>query len=207
MAQTNKGKLEATINEFGETVYQAPIEIRDKADLTNYGITWDDCRTLRFGTSDGILVYFYETTNKSFAEEQWRYLNTQHSKGYRSTRCMVPGKKKPLIVCPDCNKCAMCPYGRKQEDRRARLISWEGMLEEGYELANLESADNRVELDEIKELLNQNDPDILRVVILKELYGYSASEIANMIGMPERRVYYYIKQAKEIGKEYRKLDT
>ena len=89
MAQTNTGKLQATINENGETVYQAPIEIKSDADLENYGITREDCRTLHFGKSEKIIVYYFPTTNRRFVEEQWRYLNTQHSKGYRSMRCMV----------------------------------------------------------------------------------------------------------------------
>ena len=207
MAQANTVKLEATINESGEAVYEAPIEIRDKADLANYGITWEDCKTLRFGTSDRITVYFFQTTNRKIAEEQWRYLNSRHSKGYRSTRCMVPGKKKHLIICPDSNKCSECPYGRKLEDRKARVISWEGMLEDSYEPAGQAPTDKRAELDEIKERLNRKNPDIMRVIILKELYGYSVSEIADMMGISERRVYYHIKQAKVIGEQYRETST
>ena len=204
MAQTGTGKLKAKINEHGETVYEAPIEIRDKADLDNFGITWEDCKTLRFGTSDRITVYFFETTNRKFAEEQWRYLNTQHSKGYRSTRCMVPGTQNPLIICPDGNKCTACPYGRKPEDRQARIISWEGMVGDGYEPAAPEKTDARAELDEIRKKLDQRDPDIMRVIILKELYGHTAAEIADLMGITKRKVYYYLDQARIIGEQHRK---
>ena len=45
--------------------------------------------------------------------------------GRTDTRCIVPGKQKPLIVCPECNKCSNCPFGRKPEDRQPRVIDYE----------------------------------------------------------------------------------
>ena len=42
-------KLRTSTNDNGETVYYAPIEIRDKADLANYGISWEDCKTIILG--------------------------------------------------------------------------------------------------------------------------------------------------------------
>ena len=207
MAQTNTGKLQATINENGETVYQAPIEIKSDADLENYGITREDCRTLHFGKSEKIIVYYFPTTNKRFAEEQWKYLNTQHSKGYRSTRCMVPGKQKPLIVCPDSNKCSACPYGRSMEDRQSKVISWEGLIETGYEPASgkdeTENTDRRMDIEKVITFLERRVPGIVRIIVLKEVYGYSVAEIAEEVGITERRVYYYLNQAKKIGKEYK----
>ena len=204
MAQANTVKLKATINKSGEAVYEAPIEIRDKADLANYGITWEDCKTLRFGTSDRITVYFFRTTNRKLAEEQWRYLNSQHSKGYRSTRCLVPGTQNPLIVCPDGNKCSACPYGLRPEDRQSRIISWEGMAEEGCELAGSEMTDAGMELDEIRKRMDQKNPNIMKAVTLKELYGFTVPEIADILGITNRNVYFYLSRAREIGEEYRK---
>ena len=204
MAQTNTVKLTATINESGEVVYEAPIEIRDKADLENYVITWEDCKTLRFGKSDRITVYFFRTTNRQLAEEQWRYLNSQHSKGYRSTRCMVPGTQNPLIVCPDGNRCSACPYGMRPEDRQARIISWEGMAGDGYELSGSGLTDAGIELDEIRKRMDRKSPYIMQAVRLKELYGFTVPEIADILGISNRNVYFYLSRAKEIGEEYRK---
>ena len=184
--------------------YYAPIEIKDRADLDNYGITWEDCKTLRFGTSDRITVYFFRTTNRKLAEEQWRYLNSQHSKGYRSTRCMVPGTQNPLIVCPDGNKCSACPYGLRPEDRQARIISWEGMAEEGCEPAGSEMSDAGAELYEIRKRMDQKNPNIMKAVTLKELYGFTVPEIADILGITNRNVYFYLSRAREIGKEYGK---
>lgn len=207
MAKKNTDKLQTAVNENGEIVYQAPIEITGDADLANYGITWEDCRTLHFGRSEKIIVYYFPTTNRRFAEEQWRYLNTKHSKGYRSTRCMVPGKQKPLIVCPDINRCSACPYGRSAEDRQAQVISWEGLIETGYESASgkdeTENADRGMDLEKVLAFMERRFPGIVRIIILKEVYGYSASEIAEDVGIPERRVYYYLNQTKKIGKEYK----
>lgn len=203
MAQTSKVKLTATINEAGEKVYEAPIEIRDRADLSNYGITWEDCKTLHFGKSDRVTVYFFRTTNRWLAEEQWRYINSQHSRGYRSNRCLVPGKLKPLIVCPDSNQCSACPYGLRAEDRQARTISWEGMAEEGYELIGSEISDAGVELDEIRKRMEQKNPNIMKVITLKELYGFTVPEIADILGITNRNVYFYLSRAREIGEKYR----
>ena len=200
-------KLQTAVNENGEVVYQAPIEITGNADLANYGITWEDCRTLHFGRSEKIIVYYFPTTNRRFAEEQWRYLNTQHSKGYRSMRCMVPGKQKPLIVCPDSNKCSECPYGRSMEDRQSKIISWEGLIETGYEPAGgkdeTENTDRKMDIEKVITFLERRVPGIVRIIVLKEVYGYSVAEIAEEVGITERRVYYYLNQAKKIGKEYK----
>lgn len=56
---------------------------------------------------------------------------------------MVPGKHG-LIVCPDCNKCKCCPFGRKPEDRQPRVI----ILDDPTELDNDGYTDNvDVQLD------------------------------------------------------------
>ena len=200
-------KLRTGINNNGETVYYAPIEIRDKADLANYGISWDDCKTLHFGQSDRVIVYYFPTTNKKFADSQWADLNTAHSRGYRSSRCLVPGKVKPWIVCPDTNKCSRCPYHRNPEDRQASVISWDGLIESGYEP---ESEDRELaarlawmEFEEVKKVMDRKDPNIARAIILKEMHGYDVSEIAAKLHLTERQVYYLLQQAKNIGKQYK----
>ena len=111
MARTNKVDLNnsgefkhgTTVGENGEILYDAPVVIRDKADMSNYGITHDDCKYLHLGRSQRILVYFYKTPNRAFAEYQWECLNNMHSSGYNSTRCVVPGTRKPFVKCPDTN--------------------------------------------------------------------------------------------------------
>ena len=200
-------KLKTTTNEKGEILYYAPIEIKDKADLANYGITWDDCKTLHFGQSDRVTVYYFPTTSKAFADSQWAELNTQHSRSYRSVRCKIQGKRKKLINCPDKNKCSACPFGRKPEDRKANIISWDELIENGYE----EQTEDKelaarlawMEFEKVKEWMDAKDPNIARAIVLKEMQGYEVSEIAQKLGITERQVYYCLQQAKTIGKKYK----
>ena len=209
MAQKNTGnELSTTINENGEIVYYAPIEINGIEDLKNYGITWDDCKTLYFGTSDPIIVYYFPTTNKALADFQWAELNVQHSKGYRSTRCNVLGKRGGLIRCPDTNQCRECPYGRRPEDRKPNIISLDRLSESGYE----EAVEDRVmtaklawmEFEGLKKRMDAKDPNIARAIVLKEMHGYKVCEIAEELGIDERQVYYCLQQAKDIGKKHRR---
>ena len=74
-------KHNTSIGANGEILYDAPIEITNKEDLNNYGITWNDCRTLNFHGSEEVTVYFFKTENRALAEYQWSYLDTQHSRG------------------------------------------------------------------------------------------------------------------------------
>ncbi len=71
-------------------------------------------------------MFFYKTPDRAFAESQWEYINTLHSSGYFSTRCMVPGKRKAFTRCRDTNKCSACPYGRTPETKQSPLVSWDG---------------------------------------------------------------------------------
>ena len=199
-------KLTTTTDENGRPVYYFPIEIKDKADLENYDITWDDCKTLRFGESDPITVYYFPTTNKALADFHWAELNTKHSKEYRSTRCTVPGKRKKLIKCPDTNKCSSCPFGRKPEDRKPNTISWDDLIGTRYEQSDDRETRARLawkEFEAVKVWMDEKDPNIARAIVLKEMYGYKAKEIAELLSITEREVYSCQDQAKAIGKKYK----
>lgn len=212
MAKTKKAGLEAefkhntSVGADGEILYDCPIEIKDKADLDNFGITWDDCRYLRFNGSQRMRVYFFKTENRELAEAQWSYLDTLHSSGFASTRCMVPGRKKPFIKCPTTNSCARCPYGRKPEDKQAPVISLDGLLDDGYEPAPAESVEHRVlkkiEYEEIRARMDAEDPRIALAFEGKELYGETVQELAAELGVSTPRVYQLIARAREIGRTY-----
>ncbi len=206
---SNSGEFKhrSYVSEKGETVYDAPIEIKGKADMDNYGITIEDCRYLHFGASQKILVYFFRTTNRAFAEAQWEYINNVHSRGYSSTRCMVPGQRKAFVRCRDTNKCSECPYGRTPETRQASLVSWNGLVESGYEPESFDSAEQQVmakmEYAEIRARMDAEDPRIARAFEARELLGDSVTRIATDLGVSEPRVYQLLRRAKEIGREYR----
>lgn len=142
-----------------------------------------------------------------FAEYQWSYLDTQHSRGCASVRCMIPGKRKAFIKCPDTVSCATCPYkGKKQ----APIISWDGLVETGYEPVGSAPVDEQVgakmEYECIKAMMDSEDTRIARAFEMKELQGYSVTEIAKELEISQPRVYQLIARAKTIGMEYRKMN-
>ena len=214
----NTGKVQARdytsirhrteVNEKGEVVYFAPIVIKDKVDLANYSITWADYERLPFGTSERRTVYYFPTTNKEMADMFWKDLNTTHSKEYRSTRCDdVPGKRKKHIVCPDTNKCSACPYGRKPEDKKAKVISLDGLEQEGCEFAaedrEMRAVEARMTFEKVRVEMDKKDENIAKAVILKEMHELKVKEIAEELGIEERQVYYCLKQARDIGERFK----
>jgi len=210
MAKIQKPQLEGefkhntSIGANGEILYDAPIEIKDKADLENYGITWDDCKTLNFHGSEKVTVYFYQSESRAFAEDLWRHLDTQHSRGYASTRCMIPGKRKAFIKCPDTVSCATCPY---RDVKQPPVISWDGLIESGYEPTSgpsvAEQVEAKLEYEDIKALMDAEDVRIAQAFEMKELFGLPVKDIACKLGVSEPRVYQLIARAKAIGKQYR----
>lgn len=222
MARTNKvnvGKQACTeiefsvklrepiINENGETIYLMPIVIKNRADLDNYHIGWSDCKTLYFGKCKGDTVYFYQTTDKALADFHWAEINTQHSSDYRKNRCKIPGTLKPLITCPDVNKCSNCPYPEHRDKHQPENLSWELMTEKGYEVPGenheMRRFEARIEIDEVCKVISQKNPKYEMVIILKEYFGYSVEEIAKKLGDTKRNIYFYLQQATEIGKKYK----
>jgi DNA-directed RNA polymerase specialized sigma subunit, sigma24 homolog len=213
MARTKKAGLGAefkhgtSIGANGELLYDCPIEIKDKADLDNYSITTEDCRYLHFGSSEKILVFFFKTPNRALAEAQWEHINSQHSAGYFSVRCMVPGKRKAFVRCRDTNKCSACPYGRTPETKQIPVVSWDGLLDTGWEPAPAESVEHRViakmEYQAIRALMDAEDKRIFQAHEMKTLQGYSVAEIAEELGVSQPRVYQLLARGKEIGREYR----
>ena len=214
MAKIKKAALEAefkhgtSIGINGETLYDCPMEIKDQQDLNNYGITWDDCSTLNFHGSEKVTVYFYKTENRAFAEYQWSYLDTKHSRGFASVRCMIPGKRKDWIKCPDTTSCAKCKH---KKDRKPPIISWDGLVETGYEPVGSAPADEpviaKMEYQAIRALMDAEDVRIAQAFEMKELMGYKAEEIAEELGVSAPRVYQLIARAKAIGKQYRKENS
>ena len=121
---------------------------------------------------------------------------------------MVPGKRKAFIRCRDTNKCSACPYGKTPETKQAPVISWDGLIETGWEPDTTESVEHQVmaklEYQAIRALMDAEDPRIALAFEAKELYGDSVRQIAIDLGISEPRVYQLISRAKAIGKQYRK---
>ncbi len=196
-----------SIGPNGEILFDAPIEIKDQADLDNYCITWDDCRTLSFHGSDRVTVYFYQTDNRYLADYLWSHLDTQHSRSYTSVRCMIPGKRKAFIKCPDTVSCATCPY---KDKKQSPIISWDGLVETGHEPVGSAPVDEQAiakdEYEGIRAMMDAEDTRIARAFEMKELQGYSVREITVKLKISQPRVYQLIARAKAIGMEYHKIN-
>ncbi len=190
----------------GIEIYAAPIEIEHKEQLETLGITQQECRTWYIG-SEKVIVHL-TPADKSTYHFLLDELRTRHRKEYRSRRCQIPGKNKPLIMCPECNRCSECPYPEYRDNHKANSISWDGLIESGYE----GEADNRMveqlqaklEYEDIRSLMDSENPIIAQVFEMKERDGYSVSEIADKLHIKPRNVYYYLSRAKAIGKKYNK---
>ena len=208
MAKTEKATLEAkfkhgtSIGANGEILYDCPIEIKDKADLRNYGITWDDCKTLPFGGGEKMTVYFYKTESRALAEYQWSYIDTEHSRRNAEKRCMIPGKRKPFIRCPDTNSCSTCKY---YDVKLPPVISLDDLLENHWEPAPTESPEGQVlsklEYQSIRTRLDAEDPRLAFVLESMKLYGISAKTISAELGISVARVYQLRDHAQEIGRQ------
>ena len=190
----------------GIEIYAAPIEIEHKEQLETLGITQQECRTWYIG-SEKVIVHL-TPADKGTYHFLLDELRTRHRKEYRSRRCQIPGKNKPLIMCPECNRCSECPYPEYRDKHKANSISWDGLIESGYEgeadNCMVEQLQAKLEYDEIHTLMDSENPIIAQVFEMKERDGFSVSEIADRLHIKPRNVYYYLDRAKAMGKKYNK---
>ena len=191
-----------TLNELrnqGKEVYAAPIEIEHGDQLVSLGISWSQCRTWYIG-NERITVHLTPSD-----EETYRFLlgelRARHRDDYRNSRCMVPGKYR-LIRCPECNSCRRCPFPEYRDQRQPTVISWEeGIENESREIAELYEA--KVQYEEIRQLMIQEDPLIAQIFEMKDGSGMTVKEIADRIGLSIRQIYYYLQKVQDIGRKYK----
>lgn len=199
-----EAKALAALRRSDTEVFAAPIEIEHKGQLKSLGITWAQCRTWYIG-SDPVTVHLTpadEATYKFLLGE----LRTKHRKKHRKNRCPVPGKLKPLIPCPECNKCSECPFPEYRDKHLANQISYEQMLELGDEAVGstrmMEQLEAKLQYEEIHEMMNMEDPLITQVFEMKERDGFSNKDIASMLGITTRQTYHLYIKALAIGQKY-----
>ena len=191
-----------TLNELrnqGKEVYAAPIEIEHGDQLESLGISWSQCRTWYIG-NERITVHLTPSD-----EETYRFLlgelRARHRNDYRNSRCMVPGKTR-LIRCPENNSCSNCPFPGCCDHRQPNVISWEeGIESENREMADLYEA--KMQYEEIRQLMIREDPLIAQIFEMKEGSGMTVKEIAEILQITSRQVYYYLNKAQDIGRKYR----
>lgn len=202
--------LTALVNS-GKEVFAAPIEIEFKEQLKSLGITYDDCKTWRIGI-DKVIVHLTpadEATYKMLLGD----LREKYNGERRSKRCRIPGKLKPTIVCPECNRCSECPYPEYRDQNKANSLSWEMMTEgayetdeqdlDAYEDPSFHQIEVKMELDAVCRIIKAANPKFLAAIVLKEYHNLSVKKIAKHMNDTERNVYYYLGEAKRIGKQYK----
>ncbi len=195
----------ADLKASGKTIFAAPVLIEHREQLESLGISWNQCKTWYIG-SERITVHLTpadEQTYKFLLGE----LRANHRNAYRDRRCKIPGKRPgTLIRCPECNRCAACPFPECRDKHEPDIISWDAMLESGYEgegdtrlMAQLQA---KLEYADIKKLMDKENPIIAQVFEMKVVDGLSADKIADTLDIAKRNVYYYLDRAKAIGKKY-----
>ena len=200
----------AELNANGIEVYAAPIVIEKdiearKMQFESLGISHEDCKTWRIGNED--VIVHLTPAPKHIYDFLLTELRATHRDAYRERRCQIPGKRKgTLIMCPEYNRCAECPFPEYRDQHKARIVSRDEMLESGYEgevdTRMVRQLDAKLQYDEIRELMNRENPLITQVFEMKERDGLSNEEIAAELGITKRQTYYLYSKALAIGQKY-----
>ena len=200
-----EAKTLADLERRGVKVFAAPIEIEHREQLETLGITKEQCRTWYIG-SEKVVVHL-TPSDESCYKFLLNDLRSKHRNGYRSERCKIPGTLKPLITCPESNRCSKCPYTEYRDQHKSNMISWDELAETGYEGADvgsrpIEKVDAKIEYGEIRGLLDEVNPIISEILEMKICDECSVQEIADTLGISKRNVYFYLDRARAIGKKY-----
>ena len=185
-----------------EEIIYAPIEIESADQLHALGATWDDCKTWRIGVTPVkvILVPADQETRDFLIKE----MQNKYSKVSRRSRCVVPGKKKSWITCPESNHCTACPYHREGGNGAVETVSLDSLLEDGIEYGGTdvtaEQAEAACELELLIQILSEVSPRYVRLVRLLGA-GYTIPEIAVKLDCSPKTVYRLIREIRRVAAE------
>jgi len=186
----------------GEPIYLAPIEVEHRENLETLHITYAECKTWHIG-SEPVCVHLTPASAEIY-DLLLGDLRAKHRDGVRRSRCMVIGKRGKPIRCDERNKCRECPFGRKPEDREYQEVSWNEMVEKGYDPAahdsTSEPALNRFAYQEIRAEWDAEDQRLSRAFEMSEA-GYDVKDIMTELKLSKRRIYQLIEKAKEMAKQ------
>lgn len=198
-------KTKSDIEKSGGTVYYLPVEIQNPDQLDTLGINRNQCRTWRYGSELKIihLTPCREEVFRLLARDSW----LQQTRDYRNNRCIVPGKQKRLIRCPEKNKCEACPFGIPFWNRQPNLVSLDELMdvdrEPCYEESVDQLVDTKMELQEIKAMMDGKDKRLFEIFVLMNLLGYKKCAIAKILHTSPKRVKQLIEDMNEIIRQFR----
>ena len=213
----NEESILAELRKNGKKVYAAPIEIEENPEsrvrqFASLGITWKQVRDYPLGTMK-IKVHYVpadEATYRFLTNE----LGDKYREAFRKKRCLIPGTLKPLIRCPDENKCSACPHPECRDQQQANEISYDAMIESGFETNGVDGivyedpAFHQIEVeDELKAVIKviaAKNPKYAEAIYKKEYCGMKVAEIAIEMETTERHVRFFISEATKIGMQYKK---
>ena len=196
-------------DENGQVFFLAPVRVRNDRDLQTFGVGKEARWTLPFGKStDKIQVLYFQTDKEALSEDFWMKINSEHSKEYRSRRCLIPGKQRPLIVCPDTNSCARCPYPECRDKHEMREIVFDDEIKvqrtvskESPEIRQLEL---KWTIQDVCKKISEINPLFTKAIILKAYHNLSVDEIAEELKCSTHMVRYFLRRATEIGRKYKR---
>lgn len=198
-------ETKSILEKNGETVYYVPIEIEIREQLVTLGITEKQCRTWRIGTE--LKTVHLTPCDKDTFTLLTRNLWAQQTKEHRDTRCLVPGKLKPLVRCPEKNKCVECPFGISVWNRQPNIVSLDELMERRREPSDKMSVDQlvfqRMELQELKAAMDEKDNRLFEIFVLINLQDYNKSDIARKYQISRNHAYKLIGEMNDIIQQFR----
>ena len=195
--------------ENGETLFFAPVRIRNDSDLKTFMVDKTARWTLPFGHSAlKYKVLYFMTESEEMSEDFWMKINSEHSQENRMKRCLVPGKRRPLIPCPECNSCAKCPFPEYRDKHEMQEVVFDDEIKvqrtRSTESPDYHKLEVKWKIQGACKMMDEQNPLFAKAIILKEYNGYTVPEIAEILHCTEYDVRYYLRRAIEIGKEFKK---
>lgn len=186
----------------------APIEIEhgNAMQLESLSITSEQFRTWEIGPEKRTV--HPTPCSKEVADFLINDMRKEHRQTYRKVRCKIPGTRKPLIRCPESNKCSNCPFPAYRDAHQPDDLSWEQMIDDagnetGQEDPGIHNAEVRELLREVIAEMDAKNPKYFRALAL-QFIGYNVHEIAAALNESESNIYYFLRKAMEIGKDFKK---
>ncbi len=125
--------------------------------------------------------------------------NTQRKRDARMNRCLIPGKQKAWIRCPECNKCSECPNFDK---KKAGIISLDQYIEDGCpeQATGSTPEDEAIYFDMLDSLINLASEKRERLgQEVKLLYaGVDKTELPERMNISETTMYEDLKIIKDL---------